>query len=166
MLKRSKLARVGIKRASGSLGRKPIKKGATGQTSGNKRKPKTLSKYKKEFDAIFSKFIRIRDKDTCYTCGLVMEHNKSQNGHFVPRQYLATRWDERNCNCQCYACNILYNGQPSAYALQLEKQYGKGIVQELESMRKTITKLKEPYYLENIAKYKALVVIHTQTLGQ
>ena len=66
----------------------------------------------------------------------------------------------------CYACNILYNGQPSAYALQLEKQYGKGIVQELESMRKTITKLKEPYYLENIAKYKALVLIHSQTLGQ
>lgn len=109
-------------------------------------KAKLLSKYKKEFDAIFSKFIRERDTHTCYTCGLVMEPKKSQNGHFVPRQYLATRWDEVNCHAQCYACNVLYNGQPSAYAKRLKEDFGPDIVEVLESKRKTLVKLDKDYY--------------------
>lgn len=63
-----------------------------------------------------------------------------QNGHFVPRQYLAVRYDEVNCHCQCYACNMLYNGQPSAYAARLERDYGKGTVEMLESKRKILVK--------------------------
>ena len=157
-LKRSKLAR------------KPLKKSYTGKLLGgsklkrteankgtSKKKPKTLSKYKKELDAVFSKYIRQRDNHTCFTCGMVMDPKKSQNGHFVPRQYLALRWDERNCNAQCYADNVLYNGQPSVYAIKLVEKYGTGILEELESKRKEIVKLKEAYYQENIAHYKSLL---------
>lgn len=63
-----------------------------------------------------------------------------QNGHFVPRQYLATRYDEVNCHAQCYACNIHYNGQPSRYASKLEREYGVGTVEMLEAKRQLITK--------------------------
>lgn len=102
-----------------------------------KRKVKSL---KKELDTIFSRFIRERDKHTCYTCNIKLDPKKSQNGHFVPRQYLATRYDEVNNHCQCYACNVLYNGQPSVYALRLERDYGKGTVEMLESKRKLVVK--------------------------
>jgi hypothetical protein len=113
---------------------------------------KTLSKHKAELDSIFSKYIRARDKHICYTCGLKMEPNRSQNGHFVPRQYLATRFDEINCHAQCYACNMLYGGQPSRYAQRLRQDYGDEIIDTLENSRQKITKLDIMWY-ENQKEY-------------
>jgi len=115
---------------------------------------KTLSQYKKKLDYLFSKYIRARDNYICFTCGRDCTIKGSQNGHFVPRQYLAVRFDERNNNCQCYACNMLYNGQPSAYAINLKKLYGPNIVEELEAKRQEITKLTPAWYEEKIAYYK------------
>ncbi len=116
-----------------------------------------VSKLKKELDMWFSRFIRARDNHVCYTCNLVMEPKKSQNGHFVPRQYLAVRWDETNNHAQCYACNMLYNGQPGAYAVRLELDYGAGTVAALEARRKEVVKMTPEIYLEKIAHYKSLV---------
>jgi hypothetical protein len=115
----------------------------------NAKQPLKISKLKKKLDSVFSKWIRARDKK-CYTCGRT---ENLQCGHFIPRQYLAVRFDERNCHAQCYACNMLYNGQPSAYALNLQKQYGKKIIQELENQRKVITKLTPDWYLEKLKYY-------------
>lgn len=125
--------------------------------SKRKSSTKSLSKYKKELDGIFSRFIRIRDSGQCYTCPNKNEIKKMQAGHFVPRQYLAVRWDEVNVHCQCYACNVLYNGQPSAYADHLERDYGTGTVQMLESKRQILTKLDKDYYEYWIAHYSSLV---------
>lgn len=120
-------------------------------------KEKTLSWYKKELDKWFSRFIRQRDNHICYTCGMKMEPNRSQNGHFVPRQYLATRFDEVNCHAQCYACNMLYNGQPSRYAQRLRNEHGEDIIDRLEASRRQTTKLDITWYKEKIAHYKGLV---------
>lgn len=120
-----------------------------------KIKPKSVSKLKKELDRVFSIFIRQRDKGVCYTCGLKKEWKQMQNGHFVPRQYLATRYSEINCHCQCYACNMLYNGQPSAYAERLKKDYGTEIIKDLEWQRKQV--IKDYPYEEEIEYYKALI---------
>lgn len=126
--------------------------------STQKRKKTSIAKLKKRADAIFSRYIRIRDNFICYTCGRIMDLNSSQNGHFVPRQYLALRYDETNCHCQCYACNMLYNGQPSAYAKRLEEDYGPGTVARLESKRKDLCLWREPEYNQIIDKYTALVI--------
>lgn len=104
----------------------------------------------------FSRYIRYRDKGVCYTCGLVKLPKEMQNGHFVPRQYLATRYDERNNNCQCYACNMLYNGQPSRYAMNLKRDYGEDIIEELEGMRRSI--VRDFPYTDKIIYYKTLVL--------
>lgn len=122
-----------------------------------KSKLKTLSKWKKELDAIFSKYVRLRDNDTCYTCNLKMEHNRSQNGHFVPRQYMATRFDETNCHCQCYACNMLYNGQPSRYAQRLRQEYGDEIIDSLEFSRNKVFKVDSVWYQGKIDHYRSEV---------
>lgn len=117
----------------------------------------TVSKLKKKLDAIFSKYIRHKyAKDgmvTCYTCGHTNEIKKMQNGHFIPRQYLRTRFDERNCRPQCYACNVLYGGQSSAFALKLQEEYGDDIIKELEKDRMTPIKLDVPWYQEKIKEY-------------
>lgn len=105
-----------------------------------KVKKKKVSTLKKKLDTVFSQYIRNRDGGKCYTCSKQDDPKRMQNGHFVPRQYLATRYDEVNCHCQCYACNMLYHGQPSAYAARLERDYGNGTVEMLESQRHEIIK--------------------------
>lgn len=101
---------------------------------------KTKITARKKLDAVFSKFIRLRDKGQCYTCPKKDDPKYMQNGHFVPRQYLALRYDEINCHCQCYACNMLYNGQPSVFALNLKRDYGDEIVEKLEAKRQAVIK--------------------------
>lgn len=119
---------------------------------------KTISKLKKELDVWFSRYIRYRDGGQCYTCPKKDDPKRMQNGHFVPRQHLAVRYDERNNNCQCYACNMLFNGQPSRYALNLIRDHGPNIIEELEGLRKQVTKRTPDWYLEQIAIYKEKVI--------
>ena len=121
-------------------------------------KVKTLAKYKKELDAVFSRYIRQRDEGQCFTCPHKDDPKKMQCGHFVPRQYLAVRYDEKNCNCQCYSCNMLYGGQGATYAIRLAQKYGQETVEWLESQRWVTVKLDIPWYQEKIAYYKALLV--------
>ena len=109
MLKRSKLARVGVKRAIVQPGRKPIKKGVTGQTSGNKRvletKPKAWKFTKSKLaqaDAIFSDYIRKRDGRCQFPGCHVTEHSKLQNSHYIGRGKWSTRFDEDNCIALCW----------------------------------------------------------------
>lgn len=103
-------------------------------------KKKTTTKLKRELDAVFSKYIRQRDNGQCYTCPKKDDPKYMQCGHFVPRQYLAVRYSEINCHCQCYACNMLYNGQPSRFAMNLVRDFGYNAVDELEKARQTTTK--------------------------
>ena len=106
-------------------------------------KEKTKSQLRKDLDKIFSLYIRQRYANEygivrCYTCPKTSHWKKMQCSHFVPRQYLATRYDEVNCQVGCYACNMLYNGQPSAFAKNLERGYGKGTVEMLEAKRQKV----------------------------
>lgn len=103
-------------------------------------KKKSKLTLRKKADAIFSRYIRQRDKGMCYTCPLQKHWKDMQNGHFVPRQYLSLRYDEVNCHTQCYACNMLYNGQPSRYAERLVKDFGSNVITLLERKRQEITK--------------------------
>lgn len=122
-----------------------------------KPKARNVSKLKKRLDALFSLYVRYSavEKDgqvSCYTCPFRGLPRQLQNGHFVPRQYLSLRYDEVNCHPQCYACNQLYNGQPSAYAERLERDYGTGTVAALERHRHQVV----PFfpYEEMIEIYK------------
>lgn len=103
-----------------------------------KTKKKTLTWYKKEADRLFSIHIRSKyaDKDgniKCYTCPTVRPLKKMQNGHFVSRRYLGTRYEEKNCRPQCWYCNGhgYGNGRPVEFAKGLKAEYGEGIVAEL-----------------------------------
>ena len=120
------------------------------------KKP-TVQKLKKELDKVFSLYIRQRDNFICFTCGLRGNKRNIQNGHFVPRQYNATRYDERNCNAQCFADNMFYNGQPTEYALRLQEKYGDGIVKELNDLRKKIKQFTVQELQSMIELYKSKI---------
>ena len=115
---------------------------------------------RQKLDKVFSLFIRQRHASPsgevqCFTCPKRGHWKTFHCGHFVPRQYLAVRYNETNCQVQCYACNILFNGQPSVFALRLEKDFGVGTVENLESQRQIITK--DFPYQEKLEHYERLL---------
>lgn len=110
-----------------------------------KKKPPSLTKLKKEADRVFSLHIRQKYANKegivkCYTCSYVGHWKKMQNGHLVSRFYLATRYDPRNCRPQCITCNIWRNGRTPEFALNLQKELGPGIVEDLYAEARVLTK--------------------------
>jgi hypothetical protein len=95
--------------------------------SKKKKKPPTQSKLKQKLDSLFSQYIRLTYADDhgmveCYTCGKVRHWKRIQNGHFMSRGYLNTRFDERNVRPQCVGCNIYGRGKVADFSVKLEKE--------------------------------------------
>lgn len=120
------------------------------------KKLPTLNALKKKLDAVFSVFIRKRDKGVCFTCGKKLPWKKQQNGHYVSRGVLILRWDERNCNCQCVGCNIFKNGNMDEYSVRLVRKYGPTILEELNKTKWKIWKITRADYEDLIAHYTKL----------
>ncbi len=82
-----------------------------------KKDRKTAPKEKDEtkvligkLDDIFSHWIRLSDCDKngmlkCATCNHFDHWTKFDNGHFMSRRHMATRFERMNCNPQCGGCN-------------------------------------------------------------
>ena len=123
-----------------------------------KLKKWTLSKWKKELDTTYSIFIRRsfskNGKVACYTCGVEKPITEMHCGHFNPRQYLDTRWDERNTKPQCPTCNTFNNGQPTIFAEKLVKEYGEDILTELSKNNFTPVRLDKFWYADKVEEYK------------
>lgn len=79
-------------------------------------------------DEFFSKYIRVKFADAngvcrCISCGKFVDWKKIQNGHYMSRRYMSTRWSEDNCRPQCVACNIFNQGAAQAFRLGLIKDF-------------------------------------------
>ena len=101
----------------------------------------TIPKLKKELDRVFSLFIRQRDSDfhgngRCVTCGVFRKKTQLQAGHYVPRQFLATRWEPENVHAQCGACNGFRGGEPEKMAAYIDALYGPTTAQALTAQRR------------------------------
>jgi len=129
------------------------------------KKTKTISKLKKDLDTIFSIFIRLREANEfgyvqCFTCGKVAHYKTGgmQNGHFMSRKNLSTRFSEDgNCEVQCIGCNIYRSGEQYLFSLRIDAKYGVGRAEELEHLSRTTLKISSAEYVEKISYYKNLV---------
>lgn len=127
---------------------------------------KTKAQLKKDLDAVFSLYIRHKyEKDglvPCYTCSVRKPVKQIQNGHWIPRNNLATRFSEENCRPQCVGCNMFQKGKPDVFAVNLIKE-GIDIV-ELQQSRYRVFKVDINWYKDKIEHYKnALNKIQTTT---
>lgn len=139
------------------LVRKSFKRTKPKQRTAPKKRAKgklSLSKYKKELDRVFSIYIRTKYPKVCYTCG---KSGALQNGHFIVRKYLATRWEEDNCRPQCIGCNIYGKGMSIDFDERLVQELGEARVAQMKASRKELWRLDEAWYVEKIAHYKALL---------
>lgn len=123
-----------------------------------KKKEKPQAWYKKELDKVFSQYIRRKySKDgmvSCYTCSTIKPISEMQNGHWIPRNNLATRFSEENCRPQCVGCNMFNKGRPDVFAVNLIKE-GIDIVQ-MQQSRYKIFKVDINWYKEKIEYYRSL----------
>jgi NinG protein len=115
------------------------------------KKKRSLKALKRDLDAAFSKFIRQRDAKAdgyvaCITCGRISHWKEGHAGHFIKRQYLATRYDPRNCHFQDAYCNTYRGGALVEYTLYMQKRYGQSVVDELlQAKHKTVKMTREDY---------------------
>ena len=114
----------------------------------NKRKAeikqslKTKQDYEKELEAVFNKFIRLRDAGKpCISCGTPLS-GKFDAGHYYPAgSYKNIRFDERNVHGQCVHCNQHKHGNIAEYTLRLPERIGKESFDQL-----VLDRLKERHY--------------------
>jgi len=122
-------------------------------------KSKSINQLVAELDKVFSIFIRLRDIDAdgfsyCVTCGKPMTLKTSQCGHFISRRHFATRWEEKNCAAQCYACNMHNQGRQYEFGLAIDNRFGVGTAQKLLIQSKNKFKKDKSILQILINKYK------------
>ena len=120
-----------------------------------KKIPLNSSKLKKELDRVFSLYVRKFYPKVCYTCGKPAE--RLQCGHYISRQFLATRWSMENCRPQCWGCNGYGKGQPLVFEEKLKAEYGNDFVEAMKASRHQIIKLDRQWYQTEIEKYKSML---------
>jgi hypothetical protein len=106
-----------------------------------------------ELDRVTSVIVRKRDKK-CVTCGSVQG---LQCSHFYSRRYLSTRFDLRNCNAMCSACNRRHNRDRRPYERYMLKAYGREVIAELDRLRVSLQKVIDMQLIELLNEYKTLV---------
>jgi len=99
-----------------------------------KKKSETRWQLVKKLDAIFSRYIRLRDADdkgicTCITCGDKKHRKEMHNTHFRSRSCYKYRWSEENCWAGCYKCNVILNWNYIQYTLAMINKFWKNRVE-------------------------------------
>jgi hypothetical protein len=112
---------------------------------------------------VFSEYIRLRDSNengycTCITCGAVRHWKGLDAGHGIPRQYWATRYNEKNVHAQCKPCNGFEGGKREVYAQEVDKRYGKGSWFMLEFASKARGKRMDQRTMKILTTYYTLKV--------
>lgn len=113
-------------------------------------------------DGVMSEFVRLINADRqgmvkCFTCPYKFHWEDIQNGHFIPRKNLATRFLIWNQNPQCENCNVFLKGKLEAYAMRLNDKYGAGTADYLKMLGRTTCKRPAHEYEELIEAYEILV---------
>lgn len=139
-----------------------------------KSSKRSKSKLMEDLDKIFSRYIRIKyamqnGYCRCISCGRIHHWKEIQNGHYMSRRHLSTRWAEDNCRPQCVACNIFNQGNAQAYRVALIKEIGEQRVNLIEARARQETCKYSEFELktlidhykkevEKIAKEKGIVL--------
>lgn len=117
-------------------------------------KPKLI----KELDSLFSRYIRLKYSDKngycrCISCGKVYFWKDIQNGHYMSRRYMSTRFSEDNCRPQGVECNIFNQGAIQMYRRALIKQIGEQRVDLIEVRARQENKNWSLFELQAMIKY-------------
>ena len=93
---------------------------------------------KKAADALWSQYIRLRDRDTCQRCGV---RPANQPHHIFSRRNLSTRHDPENGILLCFTCHRpIAHEDPETFREFLIKRMGEEAYQHLRLRAYAVTK--------------------------
>lgn len=112
-----------------------------------------LRKQINKLDKVFSEYIRLRDANPqglcfCITCNRPFNWREGDAGHYVQRDRLATRYDEKNVHAQCKYCNRFRSGEQYNHGVAIDKKYGDGTAKKLMTISKAKGCKLDCYWLE------------------
>jgi len=109
----------------------------------------------READRVHSLYTRWRDKgNPCITCNTPWQEN-FQCGHFMSRRHLNTRWLPTNAHGQCPKCNLYGAGEQYAHAQAIDRIYGLGTAEKIQTLANMSDKTTDDEILHYIRKYYA-----------
>jgi len=93
----------------------------------------------KKLDRVFSEYIRLSAADDngyicCPTCGKFDHWREFDCSHYIHRDKIVVRWDERNVIAQCQSENRFHGGNVPKMRRVLVDRYGEGTVMEIEDL--------------------------------
>lgn len=78
-------------------------------------------------DALFSDYIRLRDRYICQRC--LKYHEPPTRAihcaHIFSRRHKGLRWDEENAIALCHGCHAYFTGYPLYFAMWIKERIGK-----------------------------------------
>lgn len=105
-----------------------------------KRSKRSNSEYMtwvRKLDKIMSIYIRMRDSQEynhryfrCISCGRILPIDQADCGHFLSRRHMSTRFDARNMNAECRACNRFSSDHLIGYRRNLILRLGRNAFAE------------------------------------
>lgn len=110
-----------------------------------------------KLDTVFSEFIRLRDSDQngicrCITSGEFVHWRDCDAGHFITRDNMATRFDEKNVNAQGRKDNRFLSGKQFEHGQAIDRKHGAGTAEFLLHKSKSPCKF-EDFEIEAMIKY-------------
>ena len=127
-----------------------------------KPKKRTIKQWKTKIDPVFHEYVRRKEVDNhtglgkCVTCNKTFHFSELDSGHFMGRQHLSTRWDERNVHIQCRKDNRFLYGLQYEYSLFLGDELSNELLQLSRQPMKRMEFEYEELFQEYKAKLKAL----------
>lgn len=148
-MKRTPLKRTPFKRKV----TKPMKRGKL-----NKEGKQKISVIQKHLWAECRRIIRVRYKDTCYTCGsenLSQKPANWQTGHMLAKASVGAilKYDLRLLRPQCYLCNIRHGGRGADFIENMRRIEGDEYVDSILADRNKTVKAID-HYIKLLEEYK------------
>ncbi len=121
------------------------------RTKLKKQSKSKVSVLKRKLWAVFSLWIRQRDKNICFICGRTATGSGYHSGHFIPKSVggLTLYFHEDNVHGCCYNCNINLGGNLYEYGMKL----GPEKVKELYALKQKSVKWTELDWEKKINHY-------------
>lgn len=114
----------------------------------------TVQSLTKKAQAVFNKFIRIRDEGKpCISCGKILVGKYDAGHYFSSGGHKAVTFDERNCHGQCVYCNQHLHGNLLNYQIGIVDRIGEQLF-ELQEMAHQTRKFTKQELYEIIEVYK------------
>ena len=117
---------------------------------------KTIPQLQNTLWPIFAAYIKAVHGSRCFTCNKQCEEGSRdlQAGHWIPRTYSPTKYDEDNVRPQCGQCNEYYAGKPVEFERSLRLEIGDEAVEALKRKSTERWKWSREYLINQIDYFK------------